>query len=87
VAGEEVHHLVDPRSGRPGGDGLASVTVVEADPARAEVWSKALFLSGTHGVGDLAEAVGAAALWVARDGVIGSTPAMDAVCVWRRDHG
>ena len=45
-AGERVHHLVDPRTGLPGGDGLLAVTVAAEDPAWAEIWSKALFLAG-----------------------------------------
>ena len=49
--GRPVHHLVDPRSGRPGGAGLLAVTVVAPDPADAEVTSKTLFL---HGARDIA---------------------------------
>ena len=44
--GRAVHHLVDPRTGEPGGDGLLAVTVAGPDPAWAEVWSKTLFLEG-----------------------------------------
>ena len=44
--GEQVHHLIDPRSGRSADGGLAAVTVVAADPAWAEVWSKSLFVAG-----------------------------------------
>ena len=40
VAGHRVHHLIDPATGVSGGEGLAAVTVVDPDPARAEVWSK-----------------------------------------------
>ena len=46
AGGTEVHHLIDPDTNRPGGDGLVSVTVVSSDPAWAEVWSKVLFLEG-----------------------------------------
>ena len=44
--GRTVHHLVDPRTGEPGGAGLLSVTVAGSDPAWTEVWSKCLFLCG-----------------------------------------
>ena len=49
--GRPVHHLVDPRTGEPGGAGLVSVTVAGPDPAWAEVWSKTLFLAGAAGIG------------------------------------
>jgi thiamine biosynthesis lipoprotein len=79
----EVHHLIDPRTGRPGGAGLVAVTVVGEDPARAEVWSKSLFLAGSDGVRGLAEARGLAALWVRDDGVVGTTGAMDGLVAWK----
>jgi len=84
---EAVHHLVDPRTGLPGGDGLAAVTVVAADPAWAEVWTKALFLAGAAGVRRRAESLGLAAAWVGDDGVVGSTGLLDALTIWRPDHG
>ena len=56
--GQTVHHLVDPRSGRPGGTGLLAVTVVAADPAEAEVMSKSLFLEGQHGIAEVASRAG-----------------------------
>ncbi|HET6811632.1 MAG TPA: FAD:protein FMN transferase [Acidimicrobiales bacterium] len=83
TAGREVHHLVDPSTGRPGGEGLAAVTVVGPDPAEAEVWAKALFLAGTSGIAGRAEAGGLAALWVDADGRVGATPAMERWIVWR----
>ena len=87
-AGDEpVHHLIDPRTGRPGGPGLLAVTVVAADPARAETWSKSLFLGGADGVRTLALARDLAALWVHGDGTVGTTPAMDELVVWRGDGG
>ncbi len=66
--GRPVHHLIDPRSGEPGGDGLLAVTVAGPDPAWAEVWSKALFLAGRPSVAGLARRRGLAAWWVADDG-------------------
>ena len=64
VAGRGVHHLIDPRTGTPGGRGLLSVTTVDADPAAAEVWSKSLFLFGAGGIASGAAHHGLAALWV-----------------------
>ena len=83
-----VHHLVDPRTGEPADSGLLSVTVVGPDVARAEVWSKALFLAGR---GD-----GAAARRRARprraagsttDGVVGVSRAMRPHLTWQADRG
>lgn len=64
VGDRVVHHLIDPRTGQPGGAGMLAVTVVGADTARAEVWSKALFLEGAEGIAALADRQQIAALWV-----------------------
>ncbi len=50
--GRTVHHLIDPRTGEPGGDGLLAVTVAGPDPAWSEVWSKSLFLAGARAIAD-----------------------------------
>ena len=80
--GRVVHHLIDPRTGEPGGDGLLAVTVAGPDPAWAEVWSKALFLEGRRGIGALARARGLAAWWVAPDGTLEMTPAGRVRTAW-----
>lgn len=67
VRGRRVHHLIDPRTGHPGGRGLLAVTVLHKDSALAEVWSKALFLRGAGGIARAAERTGIAALWVDED--------------------
>lgn len=85
AAGRPVHHLIDPRTGLPGGDGLASVTVVEGDAAWAEVWSKTLFLAGPTEMVALAERRSIAALWVRRDGALGASRAMERFIRWRAD--
>lgn len=84
AGGAPVHHLVDPRTGQPGGAGLASVTVLGPDPAWAEVQSKSVFLAGAEDVRERAEALGLAAAWVEEGGAIRTTPAMDARVIWRR---
>ena len=84
VGGSQVHHLVDPRTRRPGGDGLAAVTVVAADPAWSEVWSKSLFLTGSGGIRARAEQLGLAAAWVQDDSTVGTTTALDSTVIWRR---
>lgn len=80
--GQHVHHLIDPATGEPGGDGLVAVTVAAADPAWAEVHSKSLFLAGPTRVAELARATGLAAWWVDADGSRSMTPAARQRCVW-----
>jgi thiamine biosynthesis lipoprotein len=80
AGGRRVHHLVDPRTGAPGGAGLRSVTVVGPDPAMAEVWSKVLFLAGREGIAEAAG--GRPALWVADDGTIEMSPPMRPMVIW-----
>jgi thiamine biosynthesis lipoprotein len=77
-----VHHLIDPQTGEPGGDGLLSVTVAGPDPAWAEVWSKTLFLEGRRAIAALARRRGLAAWWIAVDGTIEMTPAGRARTLW-----
>ena len=83
IAGQEVHHLIDPTSGRPGGAGLVAVTVVDADPARAEVWSKVLFLAGSTGIATTAALLHVPALWVDVDGVVGLSADLGHRLIWR----
>jgi thiamine biosynthesis lipoprotein len=84
IAGHDVHHLIDPRSGLPGGEGLAAVTVIDTDPAAAEVASKTLFLTGRRGVRTTAEHLGLAALWIDDNGVIEWSRALAPSLVWSR---
>jgi len=71
----EVHHLIDPATGEPGGRGLLAVTVAGSDPAWAEVWSKSLFLEGRDGIAAVARRHGLAAWWVTEDGALEMTAA------------
>ena len=87
VDGRPVHHLVDPRTGDPADTGLLSVTVVGPDVARAEVWSKALFLAGRGQVRRIADERGIAALLVDTDGVVGVSRALRPHLRWRADRG
>ena len=84
IAGRDVHHLIDPRSGQPGGEGLSAVTVVDSDPAAAEVTSKTLFLTGRRGIRTTAEHLGVAALWIDENGVIEWSRTMAPSVVWSR---
>jgi len=81
-AGHPAHHLIDPRTGEPGRTDLLAVTVAAADPAWAEVWTKALFLAGSAAIGDEARARGLAAWWVEADGTLRMTPAARQRTTW-----
>lgn len=82
--GRAVHHLIDPRTGEPGGDGLRAVTVAWPDPAWAEVWSKSLFLEGGGGIAAVARRRGLAAWWIDDAGVLSMTPAARLQTTWVR---
>jgi thiamine biosynthesis lipoprotein len=86
VGGRAVHHIIDPATGAPADSGLLSVTVVGPDPARAEVWSKALFLAGRGRVRQLADEQGIAAVLVDVDGVVGVRRAVRPQLVWQVSH-
>jgi len=87
AGGAAVHHLVDPRTRRPGGEGLAAVTVVAPDPAWAEVMSKTLFLVGAAGIRARAEELGLAAAWVGADGAVGTSATIEPLIVWSAPRG
>jgi thiamine biosynthesis lipoprotein len=80
-----VHHLIDQRTGEPGGPGLLSVTVAGQDPAWSEIWSKALFLEGKAGIAALARQHGLAAWWVGEHGGLEMTAAARARTIWTHD--
>jgi thiamine biosynthesis lipoprotein len=80
--GQGVHHLLDPHTGEPARTGLVAVSVAGPDPAWAEVWTKALFLSGRAAIGDEARARGMAAWWVDEAGWLGMTPAARLQSEW-----
>jgi thiamine biosynthesis lipoprotein len=87
VDGRAVHHLLDPLTGAPGGAGLLSVTVLGADPAGAEVWSKTLFLAGRSGIARAAAALGLPTLWIDDAGRIAGSPQLGAALLWQVPDG
>jgi FAD:protein FMN transferase len=86
VDGREVHHIIDPRTGRSGGQGLAAVTVIHPDAAWAEVWSKTLFLTGLERIEEVARQRELAVVWVHVDGTVRFTPGAREKVVWAAAH-
>jgi thiamine biosynthesis lipoprotein len=86
VDGRPVHHLIDPRTGDSAHAGLRAVTVVDQDPARAETWSKALFLVGRDRIADVCAERNLAALWIGEDQEIGMSRAMRPHVIWEVDR-
>jgi thiamine biosynthesis lipoprotein len=84
VDGVPVHHLLDPRTGRPGGSGLRSVTVLMPTAAKAEVEAKAAFLAGGDAIARHAARRSLACLWVDEDGAVGWSRAMAPSLIWFR---
>lgn len=80
----QVHHLIDPRTGLPGGAGLCAVTVVSDDVADAEVNAKTLFLEGRDAIADVVRSELTAACWVTTDGGSEFSTAFEQYIKWRR---
>jgi thiamine biosynthesis lipoprotein len=66
--GSEVHHLIDPRTGRPAATGIASVTVAARRCAQAEVAAKTALLLGPTDGAVFLRCLGLSALVVGVDG-------------------
>ncbi|MFN8168603.1 MAG: FAD:protein FMN transferase [Candidatus Nanopelagicales bacterium] len=86
VGEQQVHHIVDPRTGASAQADLRSVTVVGDDTATAEVWSKSLFVVGRSGIRAAADSRGLAALWVEQNGRLGVSRAMRPYVAWQVSH-
>ncbi|MFN8080208.1 MAG: FAD:protein FMN transferase [Kineosporiaceae bacterium] len=86
IEGRQVHHLVDPRTGISADTGLRSVTVLDSDTARAEVWSKALLIAGRHRIAELAESKVLPALWVDETGRLEASEAIRDDIIWSASH-
>jgi len=84
IGSTPVHHLIDPSTGRPGGGGMLSVTVIGERAAAAEVDAKVAFLVGRSAIADHVARQGLAALWVDVDGVVGYSPSFARHLVWMR---
>ncbi len=79
VAGEvlQLHHLLDPTTGRSAMSGLAAVTVLADTCCNAEVLSKQFLLLGCDGAVESARSLGIDCLLVTDDGVLHSVGEWD----------
>ncbi len=66
--GEEMHHVIDPATGRPSTTDLVRVTTVAEDAAHAEAWATALLVSGSDAAAREADEMGLPAVLVGSDG-------------------
>ena len=80
------HHLIDPSTGRPASTGLAAVTVLAGNTARAEVLAKAAFVAGPVRGSALLDECDAPALLVDDDGGRTTTSAWSRFCTARRER-
>ncbi len=75
---EQLHHLVDPTTGKPATTGLVSVTVIAGECWRAEVLAKAAFVAGPVAGRKIINEAGASGLFVHDDGHIDELARLDA---------
>jgi thiamine biosynthesis lipoprotein len=71
--GRRISHIIDPRTGRPAGHSLASVSVVSATCMVADAWATALSVLGPEAGLALARQLDLSALFIFRreDGTLG----------------
>lgn len=83
--GGRIHHVIDPRSGRPS-QGLAAATVLHADPALADAAATTLMIAGPEAWPSHAQKLGVElAMVVLPDGSVELTPAMEPRVMFERE--
>jgi len=82
-SGGRVSHTLDPRSGRPIANGVASTTVIAATCMAADALSTALTVLGTQAGMALAEREGIAARWLVRGAGAAAEPSAITSSAWR----
>jgi thiamine biosynthesis lipoprotein len=74
INGRTLHHIIDPRRGRPARTNLVSASIFARRAVEAEAWAKAAIILGeAHALRELAKH-NYAAILVRRDGYIRTTP-------------
>lgn len=66
--GKQMHHVIDPATGRPSTTDLVRVTAIAEDAAHAEAWATALLVSGSDSAAREADEMGLPAVLVGSDG-------------------
>jgi len=84
---EELHHLIDPRTGEPAQSSLVAVTVVAAQAHWAEILAKAALIAGSDAGRRLLEDNGLSALLVSEDGDIERVGSMEGYEGWTSTSG
>jgi FAD:protein FMN transferase len=84
---EELHHLIDPRTGEPAQTSLVAVTVVAAQAHWAEILAKAALIAGKDAGRQLLEHNGLSALLVSEDGDIERVGSMEGYEGWTSTSG
>lgn len=75
--GVRYHHILDSATGWPVQNGLASVTIIADSSAVADAMSTACFALGQERGMSLAEEMGVQAVFIAADGRVSCTPALE----------
>ena len=87
VDGERIHHIIDPRSGRPG-TGARAVTVVDTRAALADASATALMVAGPLLFHETCQRMGVKyALMIDADGNAHTTPALAPRLIWLQPSG
>ncbi|MGH3315179.1 MAG: FAD:protein FMN transferase, partial [Nocardioidaceae bacterium] len=84
---EELHHLIDPRTGEPAQTSLVAVTVVAAQAHWAEILAKAALIAGKDAGRQLLEHNGLSALLVSEDGDSERVGSMEGYEGWTSTSG
>lgn len=66
----ELHHLIDPRTGRPSTSSIVSATIIAETAAWAEVTAKVALIAGPEDAAAIVRAAGATGLLVHADGEV-----------------
>lgn len=67
IEGVEIHHTMDPRTGRPASNAARSASVVAPDAMTADIWSTALMVLGVDGL-EVIEALPGVDAWILVEG-------------------
>jgi FAD:protein FMN transferase len=85
--GERLHHILDPRTGRPATNELASVTIVSDTSLQGDIFSTAVFVMGLeHGYLYVFETPGVEGLFITREGEVYQTPGLEGVFELMNDN-